>query len=155
MISAVFDSRLVRRPIIHVSLPFLTGLLLLSIAKAAPPASDAPGTYRLVMAAGQRLPAVVSENPSTGYKQEVVRGSIELRADGTFIWSTSYRETSRGTASEHESTGHGQYSVDGNTIKLTAGSSQFDGTLSQRTLTLRADVELVYDKQPSGESSGL
>jgi hypothetical protein len=34
------------------------------------------GVYDLVTAAGRDLPVVVSENSTTGYKQEIVGGSV-------------------------------------------------------------------------------
>ncbi len=51
------------------------------------------GVYDLVTAAGRDLPAVVSENSTTGYKQEIVGGSVTLREDHTFHWTTRYRYT--------------------------------------------------------------
>jgi hypothetical protein len=98
----------------------------------------------LVTAKGQNLPAVVSENPSTGFKQEVTAGFIELRADQTCSWSTDYRYTESGQTRVSPSSGDGTYTVNGSSVLMTYGRDQLAGTLAGNTLTVRADVELVY-----------
>lgn len=111
--------------------------------------SEAAGTYTLLEAAGQRLPAVVSENPATGYKQEVMGGSVVLRPDETFSWRTDYRETSGGRVWEHQSSGGGRYRLVGSTItfEFDNHSGELSGTLRSGLLKMRADVELTLRKQ--------
>ncbi len=110
--------------------------------------SEVAGTYTLVEAAGQRLPAVVSENSPTGYKQEVTGGSVVLRPDEIFSWRTDYRETSGGRVWEHQSSGGGRYRLAGSTItfELDNHSGELKGTLRSGLLKMRADVELTYRK---------
>jgi hypothetical protein len=134
-----------------VLLPYLVILSLsLSACGDSPtsPSSNITGTYTLVSARGSSLPAVVSGSPGTDYVQEVTGGFVELRADQTFAWSTSYRYTMSGQVSTSTSSGSGRYSLSGTAITLTAepGSEQLVGTLSDGTLKIRADVELVYRK---------
>jgi hypothetical protein len=74
------------------------------------------GRYNLVSAAGHSLPAIVSQNPSTGYKQEVTGGYIELRSDRTCTVSTEYRYTEGGRTSTSSSRNEGTYMTSGKTI---------------------------------------
>jgi hypothetical protein len=106
----------------------------------------------LISARGQSLPAVVSENTSTGSRQEVTGGYVDLRADGTAKWSTSYRYTDptvpTGFPSTWATTSEGEfrYVVSGNTMTVTSGDG-LGGVLTGDNLTIRADVELVYRRQ--------
>ena len=113
-----------------------------------PSATDIWGSYPLVSANGQSLPAVVSGNASTGSVQEVTGGLTELRADQTFTWRTDYRNTNSGRTTTSTSSGSGRYSLTGSAITFTyePGSEQLSGTLSDGVVTVRADVELVYRK---------
>ena len=107
------------------------------------------GVYDLVTAAGRALPAVVYENSTTGYKQEIVGGSVTLREDHTFHWTTRYRYTENARVTIRESSGGGTYKVEGDNISLSEqpGSSRLTGKLKGRLLSLQADVELVYSRE--------
>lgn len=109
--------------------------------------SSAVGRYNLVSANGQTLPAVVSENPSTGFKQEVTGGYTDLRADLACVVATDYRYTDSGRTSTSSSRDEGTYSISGNTVVFTFGRDQLMATLAGDVLTVRADVELVYRRQ--------
>jgi hypothetical protein len=107
------------------------------------------GIYDLVSAAGRDLPAVVSENLTTGFKQEIIGGSVTLREDSTFHWTTRYRYTEGSRVTISESSGGGAYKVEGDDITLSErpGSSKLTGKLKGRSLSLKADVELVYKRE--------
>ena len=107
---------------------------------------EAIGEYILVRANAQDLPAVVSESGSS--KQEVIGGSIRLEADGTSIWRTVYRYTESGRVNASESSGRGSYSQEGTRVifSFDGDASQGEGTLDGNTLTIQADVALVYRK---------
>ena len=111
--------------------------------------NDLAGFYDLVTAAGRDLPAVVSENSTTGYRQEIVGGSVTLREDHTFHWTTRYRYTESAKVTTGESSGGGTYKVEGDGITLSEqpGSSRLTGKLKGRLLSLKADVELVYRRE--------
>ncbi|MCI0418504.1 MAG: hypothetical protein L0387_37370 [Acidobacteria bacterium] len=107
------------------------------------------GVYELVAAAGRDLPAVVSEDSTTGYKQEIIGGSVTLRENRAFHWTTQYRYTEGSKVTISESSGGGAYKVEGDDITLSEhlGSSKLTGKLKGRSLSLKADVELVYKKE--------
>jgi len=126
----------------------LVTFVLLSIQAVEP-----TGEFVLVAAKGQNLPAVVSESP--GFKQEVTGGSIHLSPDGTFTWSTAYRYTTDGSVETSESSGSGTYTR-GNAwlvFKLDGGAAQFQGALDGDKLTLRTDVEMVFQRRGPRASS--
>jgi hypothetical protein len=104
--------------------------------------------------AGRDLPAVVSENSTAGYKQEIVEGSVTLREDHTFHWTTRYRYTEGAKVTLGESSGGGTYKVEGDSITLSEqpGSSRLTGKVKGRLLSLRADVELVYSRSSRSSS---
>ena len=114
-----------------------------------PKATTGADVYHLVTAAGRDLPVVVSENSGTGYKQEIIGGSITLRQDQTFHWTTWYRYTQDDRVTTSESTGSGTYRVDEEEITLLPqpGTSRLVGKLKGNILSLRADIELVYKKE--------
>ena len=106
--------------------------------------SSAVGRYTLVSANSSGLPAVVSENPATGFKQEVTGGQIDFRADRTCSVSTEYRYTESGNTSTSTSVNEGTWATSGDTVTFTFGTDHLTGTLSGNVLTVQADVELVY-----------
>ena len=132
----------------------LNGFLLLPILaygvqasaqdKTANPVPDAVGEYTLTRANSQPLPAVVSE--SGAGRQEVIGGSVQLQADGTYVWSTRYRFAEGGRVRDSESSGRGRYSQQGTNIifSVEVGDDRFEGTLEGDTLTIQADVRMVY-----------
>ena len=75
----------------------ITGCLLVPFLMIMAPASgfdetiDISGTYTLVAANDRGLPAAVSENKQTKFRQEVVRGSVTLNGNFTFSWRTACR----------------------------------------------------------------
>ena len=107
---------------------------------------EAVGQYFLASANSQELPAVVSESGSG--RQEVIRGSVLLEADGTYMWRTLYRYTEGGSVSDSESSGRGSYTQQGTSIifSVEVGDDRFEGTLDGNTLTIQADVPMVYRK---------
>ena len=121
--------------------------------KTASQSPEAVGEYVLSTASGQELPAVVSENGSI--RQEVIGGSVKLEADGTFVWQTLYRYSDRGSSSESQSTGRGTYSQRATSIILSfdGDTSLGEGTLDGDTLTIRADVPMVYRKAGGDRAS--
>jgi hypothetical protein len=134
---------------------FVAGALILSWALSAcgdspttPSTTSTVGTYTLVSANRQGLPAAASGSAGTSFLQEVTGGMVELRADQTFAWRTDYRYTNSGQIRTTTSSGGGRYSLSDTAITFTyePGSEQLTGTLSNGVLTIRADVELVYRK---------
>ena len=110
-------------------------------------ASSAVGRYNLVSANSQCLSAIVSENPDTGFQQEVTGGHADLRADRTCSVSTEYRYTESGRTSTDTSVSEGTWVISGDTVTFTFRGDQLTGTLSGEVLTVRADVALVYQRQ--------
>lgn len=104
---------------------------------------NAAGKYILIRAAGHELPAVVAENPSSGFKQEVTGGFVELRQDGVCAVSTDYRYTENGRTETSTSESEGRYEISGESVILIFGSDRLQGTLKGGRLTIRADVELT------------
>ncbi len=109
---------------------------------------DVSGEYILIRAAGKDLPAVVSESRSG--RQEVTGGSILLEANGAYTWRTEYRYTADGRVETSESFGRGRYSRQGTAIifSFEGDDVRLPGTLDGDTITLQADVEMVYQKRP-------
>lgn len=107
------------------------------------------GVYDLVTAAGLDLPAVISETSTTGYRQEIIGGSVTLRENRTFRWTTQYRYTEGSNVRISESSGAGAYKLEGDDITLSEqpGSTKLTGKLKGRSLSLKADVELVYKRE--------
>jgi hypothetical protein len=124
----------------------LAAILCLSAGASEP---EIAGPYVLQTANGSDLPAVVAENRDTGYRQEVASGWMVLGADLTFTWRTVYRTTENGSVRTNESGGKGRYSLNGKAVSLTPDgtSAALEGTLSHGTLTVQADVKLVYRKE--------
>lgn len=141
-----------RPPDLHLALAVFLALMLVGCARSRGPTSptvsglDPVGSYALVSAHGRRLPAVVSENPATGFAQEVVGGAVVLRGDRSFSWRTDYRQTDSGVVSAHASSGSGTYTTTGEELIFTfrPGGERLSGTLAGDVITIRADVELIY-----------
>lgn len=112
----------------------------------APGQSAAVGKYVITHAAGRELPAVVSENPSTGFKQEVTGGFVVLAADGSCTVSTDYRYTEDGRTHTSTSKSDGRYEMSGESVILIFGSDRLQATLKGDRLTVRADVELILKR---------
>ena len=129
----------------------LAGLWVTACAASAtmpsPTGSSVVGRYNLVSANSSGLPAIVSENPAAGFKQEVPGGQVDLRSDRTCSVSTEYRYTESGNTSTHTSVNEGTWATSGDTVTFTFGSDHLTGTLSGDVLTVQADVELVYQRQ--------
>jgi hypothetical protein len=105
------------------------------------------GRYNLFSAAGQNLPAVVSQNASMEYKQEVTGGYIELMTNRKCTVLTEYRYTNKDRTTTSSTRDEGKYEISGETVIFTFGSDQLRATLKGEVLTVRADVELVYRKK--------
>ena len=118
-----------------------------SESPASPGPPSAVGHYQMISVAGQAPPVVVEESPATGFKQELMGGSADLRADGTCTAVTTYRYTVSGSTYTSDSRDDGRWTISGNTVTLTFGSDQLSATLAGDLLTVRADVELVYRRQ--------
>ena len=127
----------------------LAGLLVPACAATTPSTtgSSAVGRYNLVSTNSRGLPAIVSENPDTGFRQEVTGGHADLRADRTCSVSTEYRYTINGSTSTNTSVSEGRWAISGDTVTFTFRGDHLTGTLSGEVLTVRADVELVYQRQ--------
>ncbi|MEW5976665.1 MAG: hypothetical protein AB1898_12755 [Acidobacteriota bacterium] len=110
-------------------------------------ASSAVGRFHLVSANGQSLPAVVAENRSTGFKQEVIAGDAELRADRTCTVATEYRYTTDGEVSTSWSRDECTFATSGQEVRFKFRSGELVGTLQADLLTVRADAELVYRRR--------
>lgn len=107
-----------------------------------PAQSAGVGKYIIITAAGRNLPAVVSENPSTGFKQEITGGFVMLGDDGACVASTDYRYTENGRTQTSTSKSEGRYEIAGEAIILIFGSDRLRGTLRGD----RADVELTLQR---------
>ncbi len=118
-----------------------------STTMPSPTGSSAVGRYNLVSANGSGLPAVVSENPATGFLQEVISGYADLREDRTCSVVGEFRITQGGGSSTDRSLDEGTWAMLGDTVTFTFGSDQLTGRLDGDVLTVRADVELVYQRE--------
>jgi hypothetical protein len=95
------------------------------------------------------MPLLGCTAKGTGYQLEVTSGWMVLGVDRTFAWSTTYRTRENGAVRTTESRGNGSYSLHGNALSLKPEdtSAALEGTLSNGTLAVRADVKLVYRKE--------
>ncbi len=72
------------------------------------PLADAVGTYTLKTVDGSALPFVYLELP--GWRDEIVSGTVELRADGRFRDESIYRRTREGVTTTQTVTLTGSWS---------------------------------------------
>ena len=120
----------------------LAGLLTSNGTATIPSTMGSPavGRYNLVSANSQGLPAIVSENPDTGFQQEVTGGHVDLRADRTSSVSTEYRYTISGSISTDTSVSEGTWAISRDTVTFTFRGDHLTGTLSEEVLTVRASL---------------
>lgn len=125
------------------------GLTAILCSTAALGESRVAGRYILQSADGKELPAVVAENKAGGYQLEVVSGWVVLGAGRSFTWHTAYRTTENTVVRRQDSEGKGTYGISGDTLSLTpeGSSAALEGTLKHNTLTIKADVNLVYQRE--------
>ena len=87
------------RGLTAVSLSLILSILSLGACTETPtsaPNAEAAGTYTLKSVGGSPLPFVYLE--AAGLKDEIVSGTVELRADGRFRDESIYRRTREGVA---------------------------------------------------------
>ena len=83
---------------------------------SAPLLAEASGTYALKTVDGSALPFVYLEVP--GWRDEIVSGSVELRADGRFRDESLYRRTREGVSTMETVTLTGIWSPRGDLIRF-------------------------------------
>jgi len=100
--------------------PFLSFALILPVrcteAPTSAPRAAAAGTYTLKTVDGSPLPFVYLEVP--GWKDEILSGSVELRADGRFRDESIYRRTREGVTTTHTIALTGTWSRRGDLIRF-------------------------------------
>jgi hypothetical protein len=99
-----------------VSLAFVVSLGACADTPTAAPLAAAVGTYTLKTVDGTALPFAYLEAP--GWKDEIISGTVELRADGRFRDQSVYRRTRDGAATEHTITLSGIWSPRDNLIRF-------------------------------------
>ncbi len=77
------------------------------------------GTYVLSTVNGAKLPFIVDELMND--RVEVIAGSIDLNADGTFTDRATFRETRAGEVTTHESATTGTYSREVSIVNFRSG----------------------------------
>jgi hypothetical protein len=120
------------------SLSLVLSAFALGACTATPPSAplaDAVGTYTLKTVGGSTLPFVYLDAP--GWRDEIVSGTVELRADGQFRDESFYRRTREGVTTMQTVTLTGSWSRRGDLIRfLPTGevgngrlyTMQFEGT---------------------------
>lgn len=97
----------------------LAGLATGALGTAASAAGQAVSqdeTFRLIEVAGKALPAVIEEEDSC--REEVVSGTLTLKADGMWILVTQEREVCGDRVEEEEEREEGKYSIEGSSIQF-------------------------------------
>lgn len=97
----------------------LAGLAYGVLGTAAPAAAQAASqdeTFRLIQVAGKALPAVIEEED--GCREEVVSGTLTLKADGIWILVTQEREVCGDRVEEEDEREEGKYSIEGSLIRF-------------------------------------
>lgn len=105
----------------------LAGLAYGVLGTAAPAAAQAASqdeTFRLIQVAGKALPAVIEEED--GCREEVVSGTLTLKADGIWILVTQEREVCGDRVEEEEEREEGKYSIEGSSIRFVDDDSDGD-----------------------------
>ncbi len=103
------------------------------------------GTYVLQSVDGHALPYVV---PGEGSDElALTAGSIALMDGGRFGMSVTMRYTSAGSSADMTMNASGTFTISGSTVTFTvvdpeSGSSTFNGTLSNGTLTISEEGEV-------------
>lgn len=97
----------------------LAGLATGALGTAASVAGQAVSqdeTFSLIEVAGKALPAVIEEEDSC--REEVVSGTLTLKADGIWILVTQEREVCGDRVEEEEEREEGKYSIEGSSIQF-------------------------------------
>ena len=97
----------------------LAGLAYGVLGTAAPAAAQAASqdeTFRLIQVAGKALPAVIEEED--GCREEVVSGTLTLKADGIWILVAQEREVCGDRVEEEDEREEGKYSIEGSLIRF-------------------------------------
>ena len=105
----------------------LAGLAYGVLGTAAPAAAQAASqdeTFRLIQVAGKALPAVIEEED--GCREEVVSGTLTLKADGIWILVAQEREVCGDRVEEEEEREEGKYSIEGSSIRFVDDDSDGD-----------------------------
>ena len=105
----------------------LAGLAYGVFGTAAPAAAQAVSqdeTFRLIQVAGKALPAVIEEED--GCREEVVSGTLTLKADGIWILVAQEREVCGDRVEEEEEREEGKYSIEGSSIRFVDDDSDGD-----------------------------
>lgn len=110
----------------------------------AGPAVEASGTYALSTVNGEDLPFTLAEEGEDMI--EVIDGSIELHADGTFTDSTTFLVTEGGMGTTEVEVYTGSYSQTGNALRFTPeGGGVYSMSVTEGALTQTAgQFVLVY-----------
>lgn len=100
------------------------------------------GTYSLIEAGGDPVPATLEEQP--GYKLELIGGSVRLNDDDTFSFRLQVRETENGAATTQDLVETGTFSRSGSQVNFEGGTA---ASLSGNRLTMIFEnVSLVFEK---------
>jgi hypothetical protein len=106
--------------------------------------ADVAGTYTLQSVDGVVLPAILSEDESTGNLVEVTAGSATLNQDLTCSLSLDLRETDEGTVTTDTLLQPCTYTIDGGfTLTPSGGTFALSGSIIGSTLTI-IDGGLVF-----------
>lgn len=125
------------------------------IAVGAACGSDSPtqppdsvvGTYHLYTVNGTTLPVTVFQ--TTGYRLEVLAGTLVLASNGAYLLTTVFLETENGQVNQDEESETGNYTVSGSTVTLTDSDGfTSTGTATATSLVItESGVTLVFLKQ--------
>lgn len=128
----------------HVALAVIVAVAACKAPIGPGPATIA-GTYELQTIKGEALPWTFARHPNGSPSEEFTGGSIVLRTDSTFTWTTNARVTSSsGTVTQMDNTLAGTFSKSGDALDFTipgiSGNFPVAVTLDGNTLTLMYDI---------------
>ena len=127
----------------------LLGMLAIGMAACGDDAeegtapADISGEYTLATLNNQAPPVTVLEIP--GYKGEVLGGTLDIAAGGTWSQVIALRETENGVVTELDDIYSGTWTRTGNSIRFVADEETFDATV-------RSDGAIVF---PNISGSGF
>jgi hypothetical protein len=108
---------------------------------AAGPDTDPSGTYNLRSIDNQNLPHTLDDR--TGYKLEVLIGSLRIREDSSFIESITTREIDGATTTVQTRETRGTWSRTDDVLTMTVAGIQTTAALQDRDIIVEVD-SLVY-----------
>ena len=107
--------------------------------------ANVAGVYTLRTIDGDLLPVVDYLDPVTQDREEIIAGSLELRADRSFVYALDYQETINGQPQAPvEESDVGTYTLSGTRITLTGDFNDYAASVNGSAVTLLDDVDTDF-----------